>query len=310
MAEKRIPALLGVRTQVRFLSCEPLLGPIDLSRWLGYYPLDETENDRGSGVPGSQGRSTPNRPSGSCLEDRLTLWGQMEKEQGQGITTSSQKGRERRGRIPSSTHDVRGQEGARAGPQTNLSAFHGTDSARAHRESQEREEEGQQAVQPRTQDTLWTDATHDRRAQERTCSASERREECNGKTHGEGREGNTASAQCRRETQVDSSRLRSDRPHGVEDRARAPMGISWIICGGESGHHARTMRPEWASSVRDQARRGGIAFFFKQTGACLAKDWKIKPPGTDPLEWPAEFRTQEIPTPLYYSMPDVAERRA
>jgi protein gp37 len=33
-AEKRIPALLGLSATVRFLSCEPLLGPLDISRWL------------------------------------------------------------------------------------------------------------------------------------------------------------------------------------------------------------------------------------------------------------------------------------
>ena len=33
-AEKRIPALLKIPALVRFLSCEPLLGPVDLSKWL------------------------------------------------------------------------------------------------------------------------------------------------------------------------------------------------------------------------------------------------------------------------------------
>lgn len=34
-AELRIPALLDTCSAVRFLSCEPLLGPIDLSPWIG-----------------------------------------------------------------------------------------------------------------------------------------------------------------------------------------------------------------------------------------------------------------------------------
>lgn len=33
-ADKRIPELLKVPASVRFLSCEPLLGPLDLTRWL------------------------------------------------------------------------------------------------------------------------------------------------------------------------------------------------------------------------------------------------------------------------------------
>ena len=34
-AELRIPHLVGVPARVRFLSCEPLLGPVDLEPWLG-----------------------------------------------------------------------------------------------------------------------------------------------------------------------------------------------------------------------------------------------------------------------------------
>lgn len=44
-------------------------------------------------------------------------------------------------------------------------------------------------------------------------------------------------------------------------------GIHWVIVGGESGHGARPMKPEWADSVRDQCERAGVAFFFKQWGA-------------------------------------------
>ncbi|HVS33517.1 MAG TPA: phage Gp37/Gp68 family protein [Thermoanaerobaculia bacterium] len=43
-------------------------------------------------------------------------------------------------------------------------------------------------------------------------------------------------------------------------------GIHWVIAGGESGPHARAVRPEWITDLRDQCRRAGIAFFFKQWG--------------------------------------------
>jgi protein gp37 len=56
--------------------------------------------------------------------------------------------------------------------------------------------------------------------------------------------------------------------------AIAPLGAieigtilpDWIICGGESGGHAREMHPAWARHVRDQCRALGIAFFLKQWG--------------------------------------------
>lgn len=44
-------------------------------------------------------------------------------------------------------------------------------------------------------------------------------------------------------------------------------GMHWVIVGGESGHGARPMRPEWAERVRQQAQAQGVAFFFKQWGA-------------------------------------------
>lgn len=34
-AEKRLPILLKLNPRVRFLSCEPLLGPLNMSKWLG-----------------------------------------------------------------------------------------------------------------------------------------------------------------------------------------------------------------------------------------------------------------------------------
>jgi len=42
--------------------------------------------------------------------------------------------------------------------------------------------------------------------------------------------------------------------------------ISWVICGGESGPHARLMRPEWIRLIRDQCAAAGVPFFFKQWG--------------------------------------------
>lgn len=40
--------------------------------------------------------------------------------------------------------------------------------------------------------------------------------------------------------------------------------LDWVITGGESGGQARLMRPEWASSLREQCFEMGVAFFMKQ----------------------------------------------
>ena len=43
-------------------------------------------------------------------------------------------------------------------------------------------------------------------------------------------------------------------------------GIDWVIVGGESGPGSRPMSPAWVIDIRDQCRRLGIPFFFKQWG--------------------------------------------
>jgi protein gp37 len=54
--------------------------------------------------------------------------------------------------------------------------------------------------------------------------------------------------------------------------ARLPLrGVHWVIVGGESGHRAREMSPDWARSIRDQCRDAGVAFFFKQWGGVRRK---------------------------------------
>lgn len=42
--------------------------------------------------------------------------------------------------------------------------------------------------------------------------------------------------------------------------------IDWIIVGGESGHKARPMKPEWMLSIKKQAKNKNTHFFFKQWG--------------------------------------------
>src|SRR5579883_685663 len=42
--------------------------------------------------------------------------------------------------------------------------------------------------------------------------------------------------------------------------------INWVIAGGESGHHARPMHPDWVTSLRDQCKAARIFFHFKQWG--------------------------------------------
>ncbi len=50
-------------------------------------------------------------------------------------------------------------------------------------------------------------------------------------------------------------------------------GIDWVVAGGESGHNARPMHPEWARSLRDQCAAADVCFLFKQWGNWLGGEW-------------------------------------
>lgn len=43
-------------------------------------------------------------------------------------------------------------------------------------------------------------------------------------------------------------------------------GIDWVIVGGESGPHARPMKPQWVRQIRAQCISADVPFFFKQWG--------------------------------------------
>lgn len=66
-------------------------------------------------------------------------------------------------------------------------------------------------------------------------------------------------------------------------------GIDWVVVGGESGHGARPMHPDWVRDIRDRCIAAGIPFLFKQWGAwgrgtpgdsVLLDDGRLVPDGT------------------------------
>lgn len=67
---------------------------------------------------------------------------------------------------------------------------------------------------------------------------------------------------------------------------RLPQTIDWVIVGGESGHNARPVHPDWVRSLRDQCQSnhsGRIPFFFKQIGEYA---WQVPgEPWSEPDIW-------------------------
>lgn len=54
----------------------------------------------------------------------------------------------------------------------------------------------------------------------------------------------------------------------------------WLICGGESGAHARPMQLDWARALRDQCQAAGVRFHFKQWGE-WAPNWLTEKDGSE-----------------------------
>jgi protein gp37 len=66
----------------------------------------------------------------------------------------------------------------------------------------------------------------------------------------------------------------------VGDRTYVDLcrNINWVICGGESGPHARPMSPQWARDLRDQCAVAGVPFLFKQWGEWVSVS-EVEGPG-------------------------------
>jgi protein gp37 len=53
----------------------------------------------------------------------------------------------------------------------------------------------------------------------------------------------------------------------IQLNAELLSGIHWTIVGGESGHWARPMDPQWVYTIKQDCFRYRVPFFFKQWGA-------------------------------------------
>lgn len=78
--------------------------------------------------------------------------------------------------------------------------------------------------------------------------------------------------------------------HSCAGQVVQQPAVDWIICGGESGHHAREMNPDWARYLREQCRDTPAAFFMKQM--------------TGKTKIPADLLVREFPNALTSGVTD------
>lgn len=290
-ADERIPALLRIPAKVRFLSVEPLLGEIDLLKWILPTSADEIKSRQGRYCDAS---------SGSGASSDKDQWNNLEavrKEGGEGP----------RKRLSSNPVHGEYHQGIRLFTQDRLPKVQRPDSAGPDDQSQEWHQVGQQTGQSGTGNLPGTDSTCEvssRQASKAAGSGDER--------HGEigegGSEGDSSEASKWRKAQVDSRGFPSLGPDGFKDRLGRTLEINLVIVGGESGPKARPCHVEWIRSVVAQCKAASVPCFVKQLGArpidgshegnlldaaglSLLRHSK----GGDPSEWPVDLRVREFP---------------
>lgn len=158
-ADERIPDLLATPAAVRFVSAEPLLGPIDLSRWLGGIDGNPEECRGRSISSGRVGRDSGRRRWPDLARGCAPLGPLDETDEVDPVHTAT--GREALGRVPASSGDDRRQAGSRACASAGVAALQGHDSGRADGEPQERAQDRQSPGQLGARDARGTDAPRD-----------------------------------------------------------------------------------------------------------------------------------------------------
>ncbi len=321
-ADKRIPLLLRTPAAVRFISAEPLLGPINFSAYMkGIH--SEIEAKRAIRLSVGLERGSGDNAGRDDMESSKARMGQMEEDSRQSSMQESSGGARLRSILSGSDSHER-REGLCTGPPIGLPAFQGTNTADCDSESRRRKEEEQSSRQSGVSDAF---RANEARVQDWA----------DGRARGEEPWLENKEPHSRRD-QIDLRDQRSytgpnssvpggqtpdylqDRSRGVEDEARRPDSglcrpattercdkksagaIFQVIVGGESGRGARQCRVEWIESIIDQCRDFGAACFVKQLGAypvwAGAKCTPIEPARgkcDNPMEWPESLRVQQFP---------------
>lgn len=61
----------------------------------------------------------------------------------------------------------------------------------------------------------------------------------------------------------------AQKPRGETNHLDGLRRLDWVVVGGESGHKARPISPDWVRGLRDQCAAAGVPFMFKQWGEWL-----------------------------------------
>ena len=290
-ADERIPLLLQTPAAHRWVSLEPLLGPVDLRPWLCYTSVHEA-NTIGKHAVFSGGDGIAHRLGGSRLEDCGEAIGQMERRI-EVDSMRSQAGGTRNGpgEIPPSIIDDRRGAHPCDGASIGVSSLLRRDSAGLDDQPQERQQDRQSPQESRSSNVLREPETCvSERAGGRVRGAEPRSEV------GERGDCENPSGVCRRRDYASGvgGQVRGCIPNDLKDcqgrEPCAPVGedcglhgeekarehrsdggreirqsaVSFVIAGCESGPKRWPAQDAWFAALASQCRAAGVPFYLKQ----------------------------------------------
>lgn len=255
----RIPAV------VRFVSYEPALGPLDLTKYFGYNPVHADDEYRRFCLSCGYQWGIGNRRTRPDLASRESEGWEKSQNDNRRAVQAETSGAPAAVRLSASEGDVRREAAQCSRSSAGISALQRQDSAGPTRQSQKLQSLGQSTKKP---GASYGDREPDRQADIQSVRGEESSlqvVECPSCGH--------QNATVRRSNfAFDSQGVWRELPARFKDMQTAAPLINWSIYGGESG---KNRRPEgtsndpkcWARDMRQQCQRAGIAFFHKQSSA-------------------------------------------
>jgi protein gp37 len=275
--------LLGKIPGGDFVSIEPMLGPVDISPFIGYIPIEKggadvaDRNGRNS-IRLREERGLGNRRDGTCMEGGNKEGG--EERGDKDIPMRKTSGGTRYGELPASPHNGGMEKNGVHGIEASVETFQRSNSIRVDNQPHERNQEGQQAGKPRIGYSIGTDnSCHESARTSQTTSESERGVESHGETF---RGIGSRDSECSRRNTGGYEDSARSQDYGIGEPSRCvipnnmgcssskTVGITQIICGAETGSDARPIDLGCAYRLRRQCKDAGVAFWFKSAGRGVA----------------------------------------
>lgn len=289
--DERIPILLQIPAAKRFVSIEPMLGPIDISHYLSYNPIQEDEKDEKHKIHGRNGLFTcpfwrsGNRCTRKSLENQKKRLGSMATEGNKSSLQESESRTRSRGISNGQGNDRRDKISCPS-KSISISPFLRPSPDRANNKSQRWKEKTECPKQFRDCNIFRASQALSQSSKE-GANRSMGRKECYGKTNRFSGRRDTDKKKNGGKIDQNSQGLQCDFSDNLKNSPQFIQdGISWCVAGCESGPNRRQAKIQWFRDLKNQCVDAGIPFFLKQANGYInGKSTVIKMPYLDGQQW-------------------------